>query len=50
MVHYVLVKMTNQIVSYYANKQDHTSHNGKSKLTCPNWQGDIFYTCHFGYF
>jgi hypothetical protein len=50
MVHYVLVKITNQVVSYYACKQAHTNHNDKSKITCPNWQGSIFYTYHFGFF
>jgi hypothetical protein len=31
MVHCLPMKMTNQIISYYANPKDHLSHNDGSK-------------------
>jgi hypothetical protein len=36
MVHYLPMKMTNQIVSYSTNQKDHPSHNNGSKSTCLN--------------
>jgi hypothetical protein len=36
-VHYLIVKMINQIVSYFANKKNRLNNNGKSKLTYPYW-------------
>lgn len=37
---YLLVKMTNQIISYFANKKEYP---------CPNWQGGLQYACHCEY-
>jgi hypothetical protein len=48
MVYCLFVKMTNQIISYFFNKEDHLDQNNKSKLTCLDWQ-DIFYECYLGY-
>jgi hypothetical protein len=39
MVHYMPIKMINQIVFYFVNQKDHPSHNGGFKLTCRDWQG-----------
>jgi len=33
MVFYLLVKMINQIVSYFISQNDHLSHNSESKST-----------------
>jgi len=50
MVHYLLVKMTSHIASYYANQKDHPSHNDEFKQLCPNWYSGISYAYHLGIF
>jgi hypothetical protein len=49
MVHYLWIKMINQIISYFDSKKNHTlSYNRGSELTCPNWQGGFFLCLSFG--
>jgi len=43
MIHYLLIKMIIQIISYYVSKTGHLSHINGSKSTCPNLQGDFFF-------
>lgn len=45
MVYYLPTKMTRQIVSYFVNKKKTTL----VTMAGPNWEGGLFYACHFGY-
>lgn len=44
MVHFLLIKMTNQII-FYSDKKDHLI-----TMIRPIWQGDLFDTCQFEFF
>jgi hypothetical protein len=39
MVHYLLVKIINQMVYYFANKKYHLSHNGHVKINLSKMMG-----------
>jgi hypothetical protein len=50
MVHYLLVKMTRHIASYYANQKDHPSHNNEFKSTLSKLTWWYFLRLSFGHF
>jgi hypothetical protein len=50
MVDYLLVKMTNQMINYFANQRDHLIHNEHFKINLSKMTNGLFKSCLNGVF